>query len=84
MTTKKAIRGKHKSPGIKSAKRTGVVAQTIRIEAADNRLLHRVAKTAKQSFNSWAVDTLIEAAQAAIHKTEVQRAKKQAEKENAK
>lgn len=64
---KKAIPLSRKSPGAKSSKLKGYVAQTIRLDIADNTLIHRASKGARQSFNSWAVDALIAAAETALH-----------------
>jgi uncharacterized protein (DUF1778 family) len=44
------------------------VTQSIRIEVADNKTIHAAAKSKRQSFNSWAVEALITAAESALHK----------------
>lgn len=67
MPKKEATRNSRTSPGRKSKKRTGFVTQSIRLEVADNKTIHAAAKSARQSFNSWAVDTLIAAAETALH-----------------
>ena len=61
MTTKKVVRrGTKARPDKYSKKRSGMVAQSLRLTVQENRLLRKAAGAL--SFNLWATQTLIAAA----------------------
>jgi uncharacterized protein (DUF1778 family) len=66
--TKKEVPLSRTSPGIKTTRTEGYVQQTIRLDVVDNALIHLASKEARQSFNSWAVNALVIAAESALPK----------------
>lgn len=64
MATKKVVsNGYVRGVGRRSRKRTGIVVQSIRLLAADNKTMHKAAKEEGISFNGWASRVLIREAE---------------------